>query len=45
MARFSGNAEADTADHIVGNGMLHRRAPLRRGAMFAGALGVDAGMK
>src|SRR5580704_5138550 len=45
MARFSGIAEADTADHVAGNGLLHRRALLRRGAMFAGALGVGAGIK
>ena len=45
MARISGNTEADTVEHVAGNGLLHRRALLRRGAMFAGALGVGAGIK
>jgi sulfane dehydrogenase subunit SoxC len=45
MARFSGNTESDTVEHVAGNGLLHRRALLRRGAMFAGALGVGAGIK
>jgi hypothetical protein len=43
MARFSGNTEADAVEHVGGNGLPHRRALLRCGAMFAGALGVGAG--
>jgi sulfane dehydrogenase subunit SoxC len=45
MARFSGNTEADTVERVAGNGLLHRRALLRRGAMLAGAFGVGAGIK
>jgi len=45
MARFSRNTEVDTVENVGGNGLLHRRALLRRGAMFAGALGVGAGIK
>src|SRR5258708_2166000 len=32
-----------TADMVAGNGLLHRRALLRRGLAFAGALGTGAG--
>jgi sulfane dehydrogenase subunit SoxC len=45
MARSSGNTEADRVEHVGGNGLLHRRALLRRGAMFVGALGAGAGIK
>ena len=45
MARFIGKTEPDTAEHVAGNGLLHRRALLGRGAALAGALGIGAGVK
>src|ERR1700723_3835408 len=44
MARFMGKTEPDTVEHVAGNGLLHRRALVERGAAFAGALGIGAGV-
>jgi sulfane dehydrogenase subunit SoxC len=42
MAR-SKSSESDL-EHVAGNGLLHRRALLQRGAAVAGALGAGAGL-
>jgi sulfane dehydrogenase subunit SoxC len=43
MARLREKIRPGMADHVAGNGLLHRRALLGRGIALAGAFGVGAG--
>src|SRR5580693_6638951 len=44
MARSTRNAELNRTEQVAGNGLLHRRALLRHGVAFAGALTTGAGL-
>jgi sulfane dehydrogenase subunit SoxC len=43
--RSKTSSDKKDLDYIAGNGLLHRRALLGRGAAFAGALGTAAGLR
>jgi sulfane dehydrogenase subunit SoxC len=43
--RFKPISDKKAFEHVAGNGLLHRRALLGRGAAFAGALGTAAGLR
>ena len=45
MARFVKTGELNRIEQVAGNGLLHRRALLRRGVAFAGALGAGVGLR
>src|SRR6202035_219021 len=44
MTRSTTNPVPGKTEQVAGNGLLHRRALLRRGAAFAGALSTGAGL-
>src|SRR5271170_3081942 len=45
MARSTKTIGPSTIENVAGNGLLHRRALLTRGAAFAGALSAGVGLK
>src|SRR5580698_9571069 len=45
MARLKGSTGPETVERVAGNGLLHRRALLGRGAVLAGVLGAEAALR